>query len=461
MSDQNVRLSGSMLDMSRTGQLAAALTAPALLTVFMITLILPVSFEIASLRLTPLRVFLLVMFIPLLAQLFSGKAGKMMAVDILMMLYCLWMILSLMVTEGMDRFAFSGISAVELMGGYLVGRCLGLNAKDFKQYVVLQLLLMLFLLPFSILDTVADKQIWHQILNVFGDVGFRGDSSRPRFGLQRVMNGFEHPILFGLFCSMMAANVVYIWRANFVRAFGTLGFVGFMTFLSLSSGAVLSVMIQVACMIWDWVTRSKWKLLITLFVSAFVFLTFASNRGPVVIFIETLAFNKGTAWTRVLQWEYGAAEVLRNPVFGLGMTGDWERPAWLYTASIDNYWLVVAFRHGIPAFAMVAAAIFFGLRQVVKARGIFEHTADIRTGYLITFTGIIFTLATVHIWDAIAVLVYFYLGAGMWIASTNNEADNVSAEDPPQAQRGRRATPASTYSRFPPKPSPNQNGTRR
>ena len=70
-------------------------------------------------------------------------------------------------------------------------------------------------------------------------------------------------------------------------------------------------MLQFCLIGWDRISGGRWKLLIGIAVILYVFLSVASNRGPLIIFIDTLTFSQGTAWTRVAQWEFGGAEVLR------------------------------------------------------------------------------------------------------------------------------------------------------
>ena len=299
--------------------------------------------------------------------------------------------------------------------------------------------------PFALVELLTGRQVWAELLAPFGDVTLRGASSRPRWGMDRVLAGFEHPILFGLFCSVAAANVFYIWRKQVLKAYGYLTFVVAITFMSLSSGPLLSVIVQAQLALWDMITRGKWKLLAVLSAIGYVVIDALSNRTPIIIFIETFTFNSGTAWTRVIQWKYGTAEVLRQPIFGKGLDGNWVRPSWLFTSSIDNYWLVIAFRHGLPGIALLLAAVLAMFFVVVRAKNLSERAARYRTGYTIALIGIAFTLATVHIWDAVAVFVYLYLGAGAWFHLVAPHDVSGSEDVAPTP-----VPPITRYSRFDP-----------
>ena len=422
---------------------ATALTAPALLAIFMATVPLPVSFDLVGLRLTPLRIVLLLTFIPLVIRLLAGKAGRIVLADVFLLLFCFWMALTLVLNDGMGRIAFSGISTVELLGGYLIGRCLVRSAADFKLLFRLHLYCLAFLFPFALVELFSGRIFLSELLDPLGSVPYKGPSSRPRMGLERVMTGFDHPILFGLFCSLGAANVFYIWRDRIGSAFARLAFVTGMTFMSLSSGALLSVMIQAQLITWDAVTKGRWKLLLILTAIVYVFLEFASNRGPILIFIETFTFNPGNAWTRIHQWNYGTAEVFRHPLFGMGLTGDWVRPRWLVD-SIDNFWLVIAMRHGLPGIAFLLLAFVALGWRVLRARNLPPDVARYRTGYMIGLIGLFFTLSTVHIWGAVSVVTMLYLGAGAWLGDQSGAGPSEEGTSQPirGVGRGRPGVPS-------------------
>jgi len=425
----------------------AARSAPVLLGLFMISIILSVSVTIGGLRLTPTRIILVICFFPLLAQFLTGKLGRRTVGDWLLVFFCFWLIVSIIYTEGVSRIEFGIISTVELLGSFMLGRFLIRNAADFTAMVKWHIALLVIMAPFAVVEFVSGTQYWARILDVIGDVQYRQESSRPRYGFNRVLAGFAHPILYGIFCSMLVGTVFHIWRDNLLRVAIILGFVGAMTFMSLSSGAVLSVGFQIGLIVWGIVTKNRWLLLAGCVVGGVVFLELASNRGFVSIFISTFAFDGVSAWTRITQWEYGTAEVMRYPIFGKGLSSEWVRPSWLHTSSIDNYWLVVAFRHGLPAIAAQLAAIGFIVWTITKAGPLSEDSDKIRTGYLIVMVGVCFSLATVHIWDSNVIFFFFYLGAGLWLIDPAAGQPDTTQPDDDAAAPARART---IYTRFPP-----------
>lgn len=420
----DIGLSGGIrnpVDESRSVAEAGRSRAPVMLILFMATVILPVSFTAAGVSVSPIRILLLIAFIPVVVRILAGQAGPVRLADILMLLFGGWVAMTIVMAEGTERLPYGAMLGVELTGGYFIGRLFVRSAADWRLMVYLHLFALLVMAPFAAIELFSGRQIWAEVLDPLGDVKYRAHSSRPRFGLERVLTGFEHPILYGLFCSLAAAGVIAIWGKTILRALFGLGFVTGMTFASLSSGPFLAVMIQIGLVVWGWMTKGRWWLLAILGVSIFVFLSLASNRGPVVIFIETLTFNSGTGWTRIVQWEYGWASVVQNPIFGIGL-GTWDRPRWL-GASIDSFWLVIALRHGLLGLVIMLAALGLIFASAVRAKNLTPTATAYRLAWAIGTTGLFFTLTTVHIWNAISVFAMFYIGAGSWLSEAGAKAE--------------------------------------
>ena len=124
--------------------------------------------------------------------------------------------------------------------------------------------------------------------------------------------------------------VVMMKRSIVLRMIGA-GAITFATFLSLSTGALVSIAVQVAFMVWDRVTRRirrRWTILAGLAVAAFVTVSLFSNRTPFHVFVTYLTFDVHSSYNRILIWDYGTAEVWRHPLFGIGFN-EWERPSWM------------------------------------------------------------------------------------------------------------------------------------
>ena len=96
---------------------------------------------------------------------------------------------------------------------------------------------------------------------------------------------------------------------------------------------------------------------------------------------------------------------------------------------MDNFWLVLAVRHGLPAFLFFAAA-FLTITWRLGRYPITDPKANaVRKGLLTSIIGVSIAICTVHLWNASYVFFIFLLGSGVWMF------------DPPQPPQGRRARP--------------------
>ena len=421
------------------GEPALAGTPRLLLAVFLLTLLLPVFFYIGELRLSPYRVFLLLAFVPFLMRWAAGGAGRLVPGDVLIGLQCVWIGVAIVANHGTTRIPYAGITVLEAFGGYLAGRVLIRSAADYLTFFRYFTVGLAVLLPFVIVEMLTARLIISEALDGMFSTFPKVWSTEKRLGFYRAQAVFEHTILWGVFASLAVANLFYLYRASLVKSVLFSGFATGVTFTSLSSAPLLSVILQFGMIGWGWVTRNAWWTLVILAAIAYVAVDLASNRTPITILIS-YTFNPVSGWMRIHIWNFGSAEVWRNPVFGIGLK-DWIRPAWLYSASVDNFWLVVAMRYGIPGFLLlvlgIASNLFGIMRQDLPA-----HLLNYRLAYVIAAAGLFMTLATVHVWGANAVLMMFYIGAGVWMFNGTAEArEGTPDAGPAEAAAGRARLP--------------------
>ena len=94
-----------------------------------------------------------------------------------------------------------------------------------------------------------------------------------------------------------------------------------MTFLSLSSAPLIAAGLQIAGLGWNGLTRwlpGRWWVLIGLSGIALLMIQLVYPGGVVGLIIDNFAFDPATGESRVIIFEYGSAEVARNPIFGIG-----------------------------------------------------------------------------------------------------------------------------------------------
>jgi hypothetical protein len=413
-----------------------ALTAPRLLLLVIVCLLIPGNFAVAGLQLSPNRMLLLGLLPYLVWHWLKGVAGKPTVVDILVLCSTAWLCLSLIVNHGLSAGTRGVILSVELFGGYLVGRMLIRSTKDYRYFFLLLLAGFACLLPFALIENATGRNLARPIFDPFFNIPPRQSNLGMRLGLVRAQTVFEHPILMGIVGSMGVANMLYIYRRKFIRSVQLSGFFVFMVFTTVSSGPMISVGLQLAMTFWDRVLgflKWRWYLLIAIGLAGLVFVRLASQFHLLDFIIQNFMFNPQTADGRLIILEYGGAEIARNPLFGIGLN-DWIRP-WYKKPSVDNFWLGHAMRYGIPAVLFLVGAIALSFWRISMQSTLDRRASSYRTGYLITLAGLVVTLGTVYIWGATSVFVMIYVGAGAMFYMRDTDV----ADDGSRARRAEQA----------------------
>jgi hypothetical protein len=433
-------------------------------TVYLLCVIIPIWFNAGPLLMSTLRLFLMVMIIPVLIRLLMGAYGKLIVTDWLFIAHTAWMAVALAVKSPEYMVSQVGSTGMEFLGGYAIGRAYVRTPEAFLALCRALALTVLCLAPFAIHEAQTGRPlIVEWISRMPGLRSFEIVTTEGRFGLERVQGPFAHPIHFGLFCSV-------VFSLTFVALKGVVGntrrwitatIVAATGFLGLSSGAWLAIILQVALIVWATVfdrIRWRWWLLVGLFALAYVVIDIFSNRTPIRVFMSYATFSAHTAYWRGLIFEWGIANVLgsaeksipASPLFGLGM-GEWVRSDFMESVgSVDNFWLLLAMRYGIPGFLLLAIGYGIAIARVMRR----DFTANpvlaqIRRAWVFTFLGLTFTLCTVHVWTSIYSFVFFIFGAGIWLNTAQVSKDDMPNREDEHPVATMMPKSLSIYSRFP------------
>lgn len=423
---------------------------PFLAKLALIALLIPAYFSIGSLTFTPSKALFLVLVPVLTVNLLRGAYGRLFVTDFLIFGFAAWMTMAMFINHA-PRVAieFSGSNTIIILGGYLTARATIRDRSTFIGLIRFLALVIVLSLPFALYEVITSKTT---IPRWIGEVSWLQSypdiNHDPRLGLWRAQVVFQHPIHYGLFCSL-AFSLVFVGLAEripwFRRTLLT-GAIGLGCFFSVSSGPVLAMMTQLGLIGWSAALKRvsrPWLTFVTLGIAAYVVLEILSNRPAIYAIVSRISFSSQTAFARRVLFNYGTEQVGRAPVFGIGDT-PWPLPTWM-TGSVDNFWLLVAIRFGVPAFvlllgAFVLAMVAAGLQNYESDR----ELAALRRSWIFTLVSIVLILCTVAIWGEVYSIILFMLGSGMWFATAAPALQ--SGQDAPDA-----ADPPLRYSRFPPK----------
>ena len=415
---------------------------PLVVKLYFVAIFLPIEFNVGSLLMSGVRSVLLVVFIPMLIRLLTGKCGRLIWTDLLFFLFCLWNIYTLYLNNPDQAASFGGSVALEFYGGYLIGRTYIRTPEAFAGMCKVIFAVVALTIPFAIFESQTGRALIPETLNkipgMFSLPDFYNEWAGIRMGLERSQAVFEHPIHYGLFCST-AFSLAYVgFKGVYSTWFRYLisYLIIFGVFLSLSSGAILPMVLHFGLIFWAWSldkVRSRWIILMVLTGIAYVVVDAISNRSPIEVFLSYATFSPHTAYWRVLIFEWGMKNVWMNPLYGLGLN-DWVRPWWMHGNSMDNFFLLNAVRYGIPGFLLITVGLIVPIWNISRLELDKSSLAwKFRRAWVFTWFGLIMALCTVDIWSALYSYVAVLFGSGMWFLSiplvlTPNAAEIRSAQ---------------------------------
>lgn len=388
---------------------------------FFLGMMLPTSVGITlgGMRLSAYRMVLIVMFLPMLFALLSGRRGRANIFDGLVFGHCALALVSLIRWGGLQQGLESGgIYIVEFAGAWLMGRVYIRSYEDFRAFARAYVLTVVGMVAFTLPEALTAVHVLHDGLAAISG-GAPAPFIEPRMGLERTFGPFDHPILYGVFSAAAFSMAWFVVaEKRLTRAGGMLQVlgVGLATFLSASGGPYVVLIMQGFVAAWERVFRrvqGRWMMLLGLFAIIYLCIDLFSNRTPFHVFVTYFTFSTHSAYNRILLFDFGMAEIARHPLLGIGL-GDWTRPVWM-SDSMDNFWLLIAMRYGVPAWAMLVGLVLGLVVSSARRRGLPETWKRARHAWAFTLFGIAVAAATVHLWNALFVLFLFLIGAGAWL----------------------------------------------
>ena len=411
---------------------------PIVVVCFLVSLLVPFIIPVGVLDLQPHRIVILLTMPYLLARLFSGRAGRVTAFDILILFASLWCLFSYTISYGSGRargstidqtLVFAGSYFVEMYGGYLIARVGIRNANDLRRVARFMFYCILVAIPLAAAEAISHKAFLQELLG-------RKPAFDVRFGMRRAQVVFGHPILYGTFASTAMGLVWYIFRPQAAlagRIFRSI-FVFAALFFSFSMGAILSFMVQAGSIVFENVFKNvprRWTIAACGVAALYVLVDIASNSSPFSVLVRYATFNQQASYVRLLTFEYGMDTIFRYPLFGFG-SGTWLRPPG-FPPSVDNFWLLTAMQFGTPAFLGLATAIIINVRRLSRKLLSDPMHLACRAGVITSMGGIILAGGTVHYWQGMLSFVMFIFASGTWLLSV---PDPVPETDEPLPDEG-------------------------
>ncbi len=384
------------------------------------------SFYLGSFRLTAYRL-LVILATPVCAWLlWSRRTGPLRAADWMLLLHTLLATAAVAVHHGLAEYEAMGIYAFECFGAYMMGRVFIRSVADLRRIATTLVWTVVIMSLFTIPESLTGRHYIREIAGVIRHMPFESWVG-ARFGLARAFGPFEHPILYGVYCASAAGMAIFtcagVFRTMFRRV-AALAVVAAATVASVSSGAVLPLMVQLILLAYERVTRwlrGRWLLLSIVVLLLYVFIDWLSNRSGIRVLLSYLTFNSGTALGRIDIWKYGGREVVDHPLLGIGFN-DWRRPDWWDSSSVDAFWLLTAMRYGLPAALLLAGAALASMVAVGRRIRTEGRNASPLLGFELSLIALALAAFTVHYWNGVFVYFLFLIGAGVSLGAGGGSA---------------------------------------
>jgi hypothetical protein len=107
----------------------------------------------------------------------------------------------------------------------------------------------------------------------------------------------------------------------------------------------------------------------------------------------------------------------------MGLFEDWVRPPWMI-ASIDNFFLLRAMRHGVIALLLLIGLIIWIVTKLSNLKIENQLIHNYRMGFLVTIGGLCISLITVDLWSGLHSYFFFLLGSSVWMIDRFKKLNN-------------------------------------
>jgi hypothetical protein len=421
---------------------------PAAIVALIVSFLCPTEFSlyVEGLRLPPHRVALIVLLPFALWRLATKPGLKVRGFDLAMFAYAGWtLFVYASHTEGREGFVYGGSLVLEAIGSYLVARAYIRDLDTFRATLRAMMLAIGAAAMVALPETLLGKTFVHDALREL--TGYQHPTAiETRLGLARAYGTFDHPIHYGTFCAALFALYWYGERRA-RRRHGRAALLTGATFLGLSSAPLLCIGLQAAMLVWESFTRrvaARVAITLTVLGGLYIGMSAVATRSPIAFIATGMTLDPWTGFYRLQIWENGLQNVWNNPWYGIGLA-DWDRPAWMVSATVDAFWLVIAMRTGIPAFLLLALALVLLAGKVARRAGAAKDrdTRRLALGWMMSLIALVLVGCTVHYWNVLHAYFFFFVGLGGWIADPRKAASPARGAAPALAARRGRPLAAS------------------
>ena len=372
------------------------------IAVLLLSLIVPTqySIEVFELRLSPYRIVLILSSIQVLDRYF--RRTKKSIADLWVFVASFLMLGSMLFNHGLSALPFGSSLMLETLIPYLIGRVFLNSVEALNKFISVYFISLSIIFVPVMIEFISGANLL---------MGTNSTQHEMRFSFYRSFGPFDHPILFGIYAAA-GVGLIHVLLEKFLTKY----VISISCALcSLSSAAYLMVVIQLFFLWSKKIATYKIKTYAILFVIIYIAIDLYSQRSPLAVLATYLSLDKETAYFRLLINENAIENVKQNPFLGIGLS-DWNRPSWM-PYSIDNFYLVLAVKHGVFATLSVLIVMLLALKSTYAI-----SDEKIGVAFRMLLISMAIALFTVHIWNSVYVFFWIILGLSINLQYIDNRS---------------------------------------
>jgi hypothetical protein len=409
----------SAISNSRTNWRANTLVA----WLVLIGLILPaneVQIFIAGAKFTVGRLGIMLLFLPALFTLFQASR-RLVLPDFFVWAMAIWIVGAALYTDGTEALSSAAAESIEFLGGYLVARAYFFGPTALHRFLGVLKVLACAAIVLGMADNAAGRLIVHDTFASLLNVPPIED--QYRLGIVRATSTFDHAILFGTFCVVVAAMLLFS-ETNALKRILYTGFCLIGIILSLSSSSMMAFAIVVGTYIYGGMMRRlpwRWGACWAV-IAVFALVIMVATNNPLGWVLSHLTLDPESGYFRLMEWNSAFYQISLSPWTGHAFFNFGS--AELY--SVDCVWLALALRFGLPAIAFLFLANVTALLPTKQSRDDDRYLAQMRTAFSLILVMFMFVGLTVHYWN----YMWIFWGVCLGIRASLREQSIGAARRP-------------------------------
>jgi hypothetical protein len=361
--------------------------------------ILPIEMQVSigGANFSPGRIGVILLLFP--ALFIMGKKGRHALLgDLFAWATAGWIVIAAVDTEGLSALpSAAGGEALEFLGGYLIARAYFFGPTALNMFIRVLRVLAIIAIILAVADSISGRLIVHETIAAivhapqWPEAGYRNN-------MVRAASTFDHAILFGIFCALTAAILLY-WEKSLLRRSLCVGLCLLGCVLSFSSAGWMAFLMVLTAYTYDrLMSQYSWRWVVFwIVVCALTFVLLMVSNYPLGWVISHLTLDPQTGYFRLMIWDAALFHIAQAPITGHAYHDFVYNN--ILDKTVDSVWLVNSLRYGIP---MTIFLILTNVAAFLPTKRSFEiGTSDpymdqIRRAFTIVVLMFMFTGLTVH-----------------------------------------------------------------